>query len=162
MAAEPSMVLLFSADDLSEVSALVSKLLERSEGGWMNLRPDVDEELDQAVATSPVSKLFSGRGPMVPMATVVAAKGERRRGLVHSVGLEHRSGPKALDTLRAAGVERPDGLVRRQDHAKRGLVLEFGPDLPAETLVRFVVDAAVALTPIVLPDAWVASSYSSS
>jgi hypothetical protein len=161
MKVEPSTVMRFSADDLVEVSALVSELLGRAAGGWINLRPEVEEELDQAVATSPVSKLFTARGPMVPMVTIVASSGAGRRGPVHSVGLEHRGGPKALDTLRSGGVERPDGLVRRQDHAKRGLVLEFGDSLSTETLIRFVVDAAVALTPIVLPDVWLASSYDS-
>ncbi|MCH7788862.1 MAG: hypothetical protein IH940_05415 [Acidobacteria bacterium] len=161
MAAEPSTVLRFSSDDLSEVGVLARQLLDRSAAGWMNLRPDVEEDVDRAVAISPLSKLFSGRGPVVPMATIVASDGSGRRGHVHSVGLEHRGGPKALQVLGEAGVERPDGLQRRQDHAKWGLVLEFGDALPTETLVRFVIDAAVALTPIVLPDVWLASTYDS-
>ncbi len=150
------------AFDLADVAAVVdelSKLLSERAGGWVNLGPDLDEEVAAALSPSPVGRLFSARGPAVPLATILAADHSRRRSSPGSVGLEHHGGPKAAQRLARAGIEAPEGLIKRQDHSRRGLVYEFTVAPDGAALLEFIVDAARELTAFELGASWVAGFH---
>jgi len=120
--------------------------------GWINASPVLDDA--PATARNPAS-WFSGRGPAVPTATFVAARSPRP----HSLGIEHGSGGHAVARLTAGGVELPTGARRRQDHPRRGLVLEVPADVDPAAVVRFLLDAAVLLSVVRTDDRWEATCY---
>jgi hypothetical protein len=134
--------------------------LAQSHDGWVNMQPIVDE---QDVPQTSVGLLgwISAKGPAVPEATWVP--GERKRsGAVtpDSIGLQHRGGPKARLTLADAGLPIPPGWRILSDHPKRGLVLELPGATDPEAIVDWLVRAAKTLSPIDLPDRWVATVHS--
>ncbi len=149
----------FDLGDPNAVVAELDSLLAERTGGWMNIGPDLDEEVASALTPSPVGRLFSARGPAVPLATVVAPDHTGRRTSGGSVGLEHHGGPKSAIRLAQAGVEVPEGLVKRQDHSRRGLVYEFTETPGGASVVAFVVAAARELTAFELGTSWLAATH---
>ena len=96
------------------------------------------------------------RGPAVSMGTwMPAARGRKPRPA--QVGVEHGTGPKALDRLAEVGVELPQGWFKRQDHAKNGIVAELPDGVDLSTVVSWLVTVATELRTVVYPgDEWVA------
>ena len=123
--------------------------------GWVNLRPHVDED-DMPPVPSGITRIFSGRGPAVPMATFVAGRG----GKVHQIGIEHGSGPKAARRLAEAGVTVPSGAVVKGDHGRRGLVVNVPFDADPAAIARFLLDGARALSAVPIGGTWEAEVYS--
>ncbi len=94
------------------------------------------ERLDQPAARHPRGRgrpracardlfaFFGNRAAPVSMATVMPAKKERRDSEGVTIGLMHPTGAKAVARLAEAGVEVPAGWVVRQDHARRGLLVQ--------------------------------------
>jgi hypothetical protein len=124
--------------------------------GWVNLRPDIPED-DLPPVPSTVSRLFSGRGPAVPMATFVASRG----GKAHQVGIEHGSGPKAVRRLADAGVVAPAGSIVKSDHGRRGLVVSVPADAAPDAIARFLLDAASTLSNVFIGGEWEAEIFES-
>lgn len=155
MSGEPT-YLRFDADDPTDLVVAVEALLEAGRGGWVNVEPDVDD--DDAVDDDQFGlfKLFSARGPAVPMATVVAPHLGGRRPVPASIGLQHGAGPKALDQLADGGVRPGSGWRQRQDHPKRGLVLELPADVAGDEVVAFVIEACRCLCPFPTGRRWYA------
>lgn len=114
--------------------------------GWVNIGPALsDEQLAGIPVKSGLAAWFSGRGPIVAMATWMPAPGGGR-STVAQVGVEHGQGPNALNRLREAGLELPQGWVKRQDHAKHGVVIEVGAEVDLKDVAEWLVAAVTILT----------------
>jgi hypothetical protein len=149
-------VLRFRRSETEEVEARLRRLQATGEG-WLNLQPVVDD-VGLAEGSFGMMRVLSSRGPRIPLGTFVPA-GRGRRPSPASLGLEHPAGPRALERLTELGIHRPSGSVKRQDHAKRGIVVELPDDVDASTVVRFLVDAATALAGVPVGEWWIATIH---
>ena len=71
-----------------------------------------------------------------------------------------RHGPKALDRLDELGVGLPAGWVKRQDHAKHGIVAELPPGEDPAKVITWLIVAATVLRTVVEPgQEWVAQVH---
>ena len=98
----------FHRDEHQRVVAAMEQLEERGDGqGWINFTPCLTEEEHARVPErSALGDFFAGRGPAVAMATwTPAARGAKPRPA--QIGVEHGTGPKALDRLAEVGVKLP-------------------------------------------------------
>ncbi len=131
-------------------------------GGWVNVGPALtDEQAAQVPARSGLAAWFSGRGPSVAMGTWMPdpAPGRSRAA---QVGVEHGQGPNALKRLGEAGLELPVGWLKRQDHAKHGVVVEVDADVELADVVDWMVRAVTILTTdIAVGDQFIAQLYRS-
>jgi hypothetical protein len=133
--------------------------LGASRAGWVNMQPLVEEE-DIPQTSVGILGLISAKGPAVPEATWVP--GERKRNgdtAKDSIGLQHRGGPKARFTLADSGTPIPRGWKLLSDHPKRGLVIELPDGVAPEEILRWLVTAARVLSPMELPQRWVAAVH---
>ena len=146
------------ANEPDEVAAVVAAVERHGQNGkgWVNLRPDFGDDGPRA----PKPSWFSGRGPILPLVSLVPgtpARDSTARPLM--VGIEHGAGPKAVAKLRDAGLG-PDGTWRvRQDHGRRGIVIEVAQDSPVEAVLRWALAAADNLCSLRLPDSWEAEIW---
>jgi hypothetical protein len=131
----------------------------RDRDGWINLQPDV--EPDEIPEPGPaITRVFSPRGPAVPLASWVPGA-RRRNGTVEplSVGLQHGGGTHALARLADGGLPLPEGWRRLSDHPRRGFVLTVPDDQDPDVALAWVIDAAIRLTTFPLPDRWHAGVF---
>jgi hypothetical protein len=132
--------------------------LNRDRDGWLNLQPDID--LDDVPLQGPaVNRLFSNRGPAVPLISWVPGRKRKRGAEPTSLGLQHGGGPRAMGKLRDAGLPRPASWKVLGDHPKRGLVLQLPEDASPEETLDWVLRAAVILTTFELPSHWRAGLF---
>lgn len=156
----------FSSGDTGPVESAMADLEARG-SGWINLGPGLrDDQIDRLPAPSALGRWFSGRGPVVPMATwtpaVPGSDGSRPSGKKPTpavVGVAHGAGPKALDRLRDAGLDLPEGWRKVQDHAKRGIVAEVVPGAGRAEVAAWLVSACWSLCPIEIDDEWLAEIH---
>ena len=121
--------------------------------GWVNLSPVLD---DPPPAPAPLGRWFSGRGPAVPHVTWIApAPGAS----AVRVGIEHGLGTRARAELERCGVPPPPGAVVRQDHPRRGLVVDLPASLADRDQLDWLLTAASALSRVQVDDRWVAAVY---
>jgi len=148
----------FHRDRPGPVAEAMGRLSARGDGaGWINLHPVLsDEEHARLPDRSGMAAWFSGRGPAVAMATwLPAAPGPRPRPA--QIGLEHGTGPKALDRLAELGAPLPAGWTKRQDHAKHGVVAELPADIAPGAVLTWLIVAATLLRTMVEPgEEWLA------
>ena len=90
----------FHRNEHEAVTDAMRRLTERGDGqGWINLQPALsDEEYNRVPDRSGLGAWFSGRGPAVAMATWTPPTLEGRMRPAQ-IGLEHGTGPKALERL---------------------------------------------------------------
>ena len=153
----------FERDDPTAVVSAMAEIAAASgAGGWVNIGPALtDEQAARVPARSGLAAWFSGRGPSVAMGTWMPAQ-TSGRSRAAQVGVEHGQGPNALKRLRESGLELPDGWVKRQDHAKHGVVLEIGADVELAAVVDWMVRAVTILTSgIEVGDRFIAHLYRS-
>ena len=128
---------------------LVDQLRQDSlDGGWLNLEPGITPEVAAAHERTPLGRMFSGRGPAIPSITIT------RSDSALSVGIEHGSGPHAIEQLKDVGLLLPDGWTTVQDHARRGLVFSAGPTVHSLNVVQFSTDVVHALTKVPIYEEW--------
>lgn len=105
-------------------------------GSWLNIAfVELEDE-----STEPDSTFFSflaARGPANPLATLLRENADSPM----SVGIQHRAGTKAAEQLREAQHFAPDDARVRQDHPRRGLVLEWPDSASSEELVDWLLPA---------------------
>ena len=86
--------------------------------------------------------------------------GPRQRGAKPrpaQIGVEHGTGPKALDRLAEVGVKLPQGWVKRQDHAKHGIVAELPDGEDPSVVITWLIVASTLLRTVVEPgEDWIA------
>jgi len=148
----------FTADDRAPIVTVMRSLMHDRDG-WVNAQPALYP--DDLPDPSPVlTRVFSPRGPEVPLATWVP--GARRRGgraEPVSVGLQHHAGPKAMHRLRDLGHPVPSGWRMLADHPRRGLVLEAPAEEDPDVALVWLIRAADLLTEIELPAMWHAGVF---
>ena len=115
-----------TGDDVAALDDLAVSVAD-SPGSWLNLS---FEELDDpnVVPDSALFGFLAARGPANPLATIMRESPDS----AVSIGIQHRAGTKAAQLLREAGLPVPDGGRVRQDHPRRGLVVEWpqtGPSI---------------------------------
>ena len=154
----PPDIIEFSAQNRSAVVRLMRELA-RERDGWLNLQPDID--LDELPDPGPtVLRVFSSRGPRVPLVTWVPGT-KRRNGTYEpvSLGLQHPMGPRAIPKLRELGHPPPDGWRLLADHPRRGLVLLVPDDEDPDLALQWAMRAAGLLSQVPLPERWIAGRY---
>ena len=140
----------FTDDDLEEVADAVRVLRD---GEWLNIEPFVSEEdLDELHhrIPHPLVRMFQKAGAPIPLGTLA------RTGAVLSVGLEHPHAARAIPFLRDNGVVTPREWKIKQDHPRRGIVLEVAADTSPVTLITWIVDAARLLSAARIERSWTA------
>ena len=130
--------------------------------GWINLRPLVHDDDEQAPVRVPgpgLFGMFGAGGPPVPLCTWTP--GERRRRGVEpaSVGVQHAAGPKVLRRLPELGTPVPDGWAVVQDHPRRGLVVRPPADTPPEAALTWLLGVGEALCVPPVSGWWTAAVY---
>lgn len=149
----------FTPPDVDRVSALLHRLSEAGDG-WINLLPGVDmEDAQRPTAPSGLFGLFGNRQPPVTMATLMPPKPVRRSTDGVTVGLLHPTGGKAIARLREAGVLLPSTWAMRQDHARRGLVVQAAVGTPEVDIINWSVMAGTALCREEMTGRWQAVVY---
>lgn len=153
--------IVFQRDDVGPVLEAMNRLAQRGDGqGWLNVRPTLTAEQALAIpGRSGLAAWFSGRGPELPLATwTPAARQPRHRS--GQVGVAHGGGPNGLDQLAARGVAPSDGWVKRQDHAKHGIVFDLPVDADLAAVVAWMVDAVAGFCVVIEPGPdWLATVY---
>ena len=122
----------------SEPAALVDAILEqRTAGkGWINIVPEIPPEVPLPATPGPLA-VFSKRGPVVPMATIMTARHRDPAQL----GIQHGAASQVLERLGPL----PEGWRKLQDNAKRGLVIALAPDTSAGLLAEWTLSALATL-----------------
>jgi hypothetical protein len=142
----------FTPPDWQEVIAAMHELAE-VRGGWINLQPDLDDEV-RAMPGPGLLGLLGARGPLAPLCTWHPGEGGRRP-TPPSVGIQHATGTRAAARLVDAGRGVPDGWRVTQDHPRRGLVVVTPPGERNDDVLRWLIAAGEALCPEPV-DAWMA------
>lgn len=101
-------------------------------GSWCNL--SFQELEDAAHEESPLFGFLAARGPANSLATIMRESADSPL----SVGIQHRAGVKAAAQLREADLGVPEGARVRQDHPRRGLVVEWPQDAGTEALADWL------------------------
>jgi hypothetical protein len=155
---EPPAVVDFHQDEPDAVLDAMTDLRGRHRG-WVNLHPAFDE--DRQPSPEGLFRVFSARGPAVPVCTWVA--GEHTRGVEHiSIGVQHGAGPKAVTTLAEAGHPVPTDWHVFTDHPKRGLVVAVPLATPDADVLAWLLRAGGSLTAVALTGRWHALVYTGS
>jgi hypothetical protein len=159
--APPPLVIDFSlADDLDVVAEMRRILDDRS--GWVNASPVIpaEEIVGMPGSGTPLARLFSARGPTVPLVSWVPGPlGRDGTAGPVELGLQHAGGPKAVAQLRDAGHGPPSSWQVLSDNPRRGIVLVVPAEEDPRTCLEWSVRAAALLSPLVLPSAWRAAVF---
>lgn len=126
--------------------------------GWVNLLPGIPEDA-KPDAPAGIFAFFGTRAPAVTMATIMPPKKERRASEGLSVGLMHPTGAKAVARLTSVGVPLPEGWIVRQDHPRRGIVLQTPPDVAEADVIAWCISAGTALCRAEMTGEWRAVVY---
>ncbi len=146
---------MFTGDDTSEVLSCMEDLAARADGkGWLNLQPWVEDE--DRPPTSPLGRMFSARGPEIPLATWIPQHRRGRSDVRATVGISHPTGRFAVRRLADGGVELPQGWVVRQDHIRRGLVFELPQGAGVTDVLTFLMAAIEVLSGVGVDGRWLA------
>lgn len=156
MAITPAEELAFDEDDLTPVEAVLAEL-GRSTAGWVNFTPEV-EPGHEPPPRNVVVAIFSNKGDTVPLATWTPPKVVGGRA---SIGIEHGSGPKAIERLAEHDLALAPGWFKVADHPRRGLVVNAAPDADPADVLWWLLAASHALSPVPLTGAWLATVYRS-
>ncbi len=143
--------------EMERISAAHQNIIVSAAKSWVNVRPYFGPQYDADMKWEPpLRRLFSARGPFVPHATWVPAHTRKRGVEPAAIGLSHPKGPSAIRQLAEGGVVIPSDWLVRQDHSRRGIVIEVGADSTCEQALLFLLDASEELSGVNLPGDWVA------
>lgn len=139
----------FERSDTGVILARMSEAAVTRDGRrWMNMVPDVDPD-DVPSSQGLLGAAFSGRGQAIPEGTWVPPATGRRGITPASLGIGHGQGRDALQFLAERGVVVPTGWTPRQDHPKRGIVIDLPETEGAlEAVLGFLMRALEALSPV--------------
>lgn len=127
--------------------------------GWVNIEPEVDED-DLPPPGTGIFRLFSAKGPDVPLATWTAPITTRRgRREPAMVGLQHGAGSRVKALLAASDHPVPEGWRVVQDYVRKGLVVAVPPDAPNAEVLRWLLAAAATASSIPVGPWWRATVY---
>jgi hypothetical protein len=132
-------------------------VLASAQHGWITLSPGIRPE-DAPPQKSVIGQLFSGAGPPVPVCTWVAPDPGQKPPHAE-LGILHQTGPKAVRTLTAVGIDVPERWVVLADHPRRGLVIGVHPDSAHADVLDWLLRAGAALSRVPLTGSWQAAVY---
>ena len=147
----------FTPPDIDGVGEDLAALREAGDG-WINLMPGIAEDAD-VEPPGGLFAFFGTRQPPVTMATVMPARKDKRGIEGMSVGLMHPTGGHSVARLAEDGVAVPEGWVVRQDHPRRGLVLQTSPGAIPADIVTWCVQAGTVLCRAEMTGQWQAVVY---
>jgi hypothetical protein len=144
-----------------DVEAVAHELraLRAAGGGWVNLMPGIDEEASDVHPRAGLFAFFGNNAAPVTMTTVMPPKKDLSDTEGLTVGIMHPTGAKAVERLAEAGVTVPDGWRVRQDHARRGLLLQTPVDVTETEVIGWSVRAGTALCRAEMTGRWRAVVY---
>jgi hypothetical protein len=144
-----------------DVTAVADQLrsLRAAGSGWINLMPGIDEEASDVHPRAGLFAFFGNNAAPVTMTTLMPPKKERRDAEGLTVGIMHPTGGKAVARLAEAGVVVPDGWVVRQDHARRGLLVQTPVAVEEPDVLDWSVRAGAALCRAEMTGRWRAVVY---
>ena len=134
-------------------------VLRTAGGGWVNLMPGIDEEASDVHPRAGLFAFFGNNAAPVTMTTVMPPKTDRGDSEGLTVGIMHPTGGQAVQRLAEAGVAVPDGWLVRQDHARRGLLLQTPPAATETEVIDWSVRAGTALCRAEMTGRWRAVVY---
>jgi hypothetical protein len=126
--------------------------------GWINLLPGIDEE-DAPPQPTGLSALLAPRLGGAVMGTWTPQVQGKRGTEGASVGLMHPAGRFAARRLAGLGAPVPDGWLIRQDHARRGLILQASVGAAHSEIANWIVAAGTALNTLPTTGEWRADVY---
>ncbi|MCX7621093.1 MAG: hypothetical protein N2037_09660 [Acidimicrobiales bacterium] len=150
---EPDKVILFERNELDPVLATMNELA-RSSRGWINFHPEVRAE-DLPPPRSMIGRVFSARGPLVPVGTWVPGNGSQPA----SLGVQHGLGGRAESRIIACGIRGPSSWRLLQDNPRRGLVVELPADEALDTVLGWLLAVMACVTDRQLTGEWRALVY---
>jgi hypothetical protein len=148
----------FTPPDVAAVAAEL-RSLRVAGSGWINLMPGIDEEASDVHPRAGLFAFFGNNSAPVTMTTLMPPKKERRDTEGLTVGIMHPTGGKAVARLAEAGVVVPDGWVVRQDHARRGLLVQTPVAVAEPDVLEWSVRAGAALCRAEMTGRWRAVVY---
>ncbi|MGH9108031.1 MAG: hypothetical protein ACRDY3_00960 [Acidimicrobiales bacterium] len=129
-------------------------LLTAAGDGWINVAPRSLE--DPGPPPSLLAAMFGPSRSTVTMCTWMPPGSGRRVGAGATVGIAHPGGGTAVRRLASLGVPLPDGWRVRQDHVRRGLVVDTTSDAAHSDVIDWALRAGAALAPGPLTGRWLA------
>lgn len=155
MAPKPREERSFDEDDMGPAIEAMDELTAAGQG-WINLFPAVADDTMVPVSGG-LFAIFTARGPAIPMATwTPPPAGKPGRA---TLGIEHGSGPRALNRLTELKLGLEPGWFKVSDHPKRGLVVTAPADAANDDVLWWLLAAAHALSTVPLTGAWLARIY---
>lgn len=148
----------FTPPDVAAVAEAL-RALRTAGSGWVNLMPGIDEDASEVHPRAGLFAFFGNNTAPVTMTTLMPPKKDRSETEGLTVGLMHPTGGKAVARLAEAGVLVPDGWVVRQDHARRGLLVQTPVDVTDPDVVTWSVRAGTALCRAEMTGRWRAVVY---
>jgi len=144
-----------------DVAAVAHELraLRSAGGGWVNLMPGIDEDASAVHPRAGLFAFFGNNAAPVTMTTVMPPKKDRRDSDGLTVGIMHPTGGQAVERLAEAGVVVPEGWLVRQDHARRGLLLQTPVAVTEAEVMDWSVRADTALCRAEMTGRWRAVLY---
>ncbi len=143
-------------DDRRPVVAIMVELAALAGTGWINFDAGVDKDIP-VPPRSIFASLFGARGPDLPHCSWVPEPNGPT-----SIGIQHASGPRAARRLTGAGLAPPESWRLRQDHPRRGLVVEVpAGSAPAaqDEVLEWLLRAGRALATVPLSGFWLATVH---
>lgn len=154
MALMPRTEIEFDEDDLGPIEEVLADLRAQHRG-WVNFVPEVEPGREPP-PRSPVVAVFSARGDAIPLATWTAPEVDGGRS---TLGIEHGSGPRALDRLAEHQLGLQPGWLKAADHPRRGLVVTTHADVDVADELWWLLAASHALSTVPLTGSWLAKVY---
>jgi hypothetical protein len=135
----------FDADAAGGIVAMMEGIAVTGKG-WINFQPAVDP--DDVPDGGGAFRVFSVRGPTVPLCTWLPADRGTRGTPYVSLGVQHGAGRRVAAQLAEAGAGVPSDWRVLQDNPKKGIVVAAPPDADAVRLLEWLLDAGRALCPV--------------
>ncbi len=122
--------------------------------GWVNLQPAIPEEAVPPPPRGAALLLASSSDPVPVCSWVVGGPGRRQPAKPDQLGIQHGAGAPAIGRLAAAGVQLPPGWRCRQDHPRRGVVVDVPAGTDPGQVVAWLVAAGTVLATVPLAGPW--------
>ena len=144
----------FSFDHRDEVVGFMAGMAAAGDG-WINLLPNVDPD---DVPPESTFRVFSVRGPSVPLCTWKPADLTARSAPCVSIGVQHGAGVKVVPKLAEIDVVVPREWRVLQDQPRRGLVIAVPTSEDHDRVLEWLLRAGHALCPLPYEE-WRATIY---
>ena len=155
-----------ASDDIGFTPDDGDRVLERMEAvaaartprQWMNIEPDVDPK--DVPTGSVLFRVFSARGPVIPVGTWIPRHAHKGVEQAASFGLRHGTGKDGVQRLARAKAPMPGRWVIGQDHPKQGIIAYIHPDDTNADVLSYMCAAVDGLAPFDFDKRFIARFFS--